>query len=98
MKPIPSHRCAPLKWHFVYLLMIGAAAWPSFSLIAEEVTWSGGAGPENPEWSDSLNWIGGIPAANDDLVFGNSIHRTALNDLDSTLLYGKWTFAEEAGD
>ena len=51
-----------------------------YSIRAADVTWTGG-GVTTDNWSDSGNWGGVVPAANDALFFDGGVRLTPNNDL-----------------
>ena len=52
--------------------------------------WDGGAGADDPNWSNAVNWQGNVaPAAGDTLFFPSGVsQRTAVNDLDPGTSFG----------
>jgi len=94
-----------------WLVCFLAVALRVFAAQGATITWTGGAGTENTEWSNGANWNTGTPPADattDTIVFDNAPLEpsadppvdTALNTVDAaegTRTVGNLTFRNKAG-
>lgn len=69
----------------VAALVAAAMLFPGFSASAATVVWNWGSGDRN--WSTVLNWLGGVPASTNAVIFGNTDAQTTntpVNTVDAS--------------
>jgi autotransporter-associated beta strand protein len=95
MKPSPTLRA----------LLLAIASFPAHSATAAIITWSGGSGSSNDNWSTAENWDAGLPAGNDVVFAATDATGTTgplgtvnnLVDANTTVTSLKYTNLETTG-